>query len=354
MRISTANSFDTTVNSLIKRQQDMSEAQLQLTSGKRVNKASDDPAAAARAERALAAMAPHDASLRAPPARRTAMEQPEGALADAGELLQRAREIMVASGNASYSDTERASLANELREIRSQLLAVANRSDGAGSYVFAGQGAAEPPFVDLPGGVEFRGAGGQLSASNGESMPLTIDGQATWLAARTGNGVFATSGTSTNAWIDNGRVVDPSALTGATYTVQFGDDGAGNRTSTVLADGNPTALTDMPYETGKAIQLDGLSFTISGTPDVADSFTLTPSTASLTVFDAIDQAAASLATPNLTSAERTQAPLHHLNNLDSAMGNLQTTRAAVGAAMNRLDGMTDRLEEQKLGAETER
>ena len=52
MRISTANAYDTGIDTLMQRQLDMANLQNQMTTGKRVNKASDDPAAAARAERA--------------------------------------------------------------------------------------------------------------------------------------------------------------------------------------------------------------------------------------------------------------------------------------------------------------
>ena len=48
MRISTANSFDSAIGNLQRRQQDLSESQMQLTTGKRINVASDDPVAAAR------------------------------------------------------------------------------------------------------------------------------------------------------------------------------------------------------------------------------------------------------------------------------------------------------------------
>ena len=49
MRISTAGSYATGVSTLQKRQEDLTEAQERLTSGKRVMRASDDPTAAARA-----------------------------------------------------------------------------------------------------------------------------------------------------------------------------------------------------------------------------------------------------------------------------------------------------------------
>ncbi|HZV91564.1 MAG TPA: flagellar hook-associated protein 3, partial [Caldimonas sp.] len=54
MRISTANSYDTGIATLMQRQLDMSNLQNQMTTGKRVNQASDDPAAAAVAARAVA------------------------------------------------------------------------------------------------------------------------------------------------------------------------------------------------------------------------------------------------------------------------------------------------------------
>ena len=148
MRISTANAFDAGITNLQNRQSDLSEAQTRLTSGKRVIRASDDPAAAARAERALAGVMRSETSQRSVEASRVAMTQTEGALGDAGELLQQARETIIAAGNASYGDAERKSLADKLRGIRDQLLDVANRSDGAGGHLFSGQGATQPPFAD--------------------------------------------------------------------------------------------------------------------------------------------------------------------------------------------------------------
>ena len=53
MRVSTANRYETAVDSLQRRQQDMAESQTQMTSGKRINRPSDDPTGAARAERAF-------------------------------------------------------------------------------------------------------------------------------------------------------------------------------------------------------------------------------------------------------------------------------------------------------------
>ena len=53
-RISTSHAYDAALNNLMNRQDNLTATQEQMTSGKRVIKASDDPAAAARAERARA------------------------------------------------------------------------------------------------------------------------------------------------------------------------------------------------------------------------------------------------------------------------------------------------------------
>jgi len=198
MRITTANAHDTAVDNLQRRQQELQRSQEQLTSGKRVSRASDDPTAAARAERALATSARAVADQRGVEASRNAMQQTEGALGDATEAMQQVRELLVAAGNGSYTDAERANLAERIRGQRHQLFSIANRGDGSGGYLFGSQGSAQPPFVDGVGGVGFRGTDGQAMVSSANLLPMTHDGAATWLAARSGNGVFVTSPAAAN------------------------------------------------------------------------------------------------------------------------------------------------------------
>lgn len=193
MRITSANAFETSIKNLQKRQEEMSDSQNRLTSGKRVVNASDDPVAAARAERALAAMVRSEANQRALEASRHVMQQAESALGDAGELMQQARELVVQAGNGSYDASNRETLAEALRGIRKQLLGVANRGDGAGGYVFAGQGSDSPPFVDTASGVVYRGAAGEINAPSDEPLPLSLDGERAWLGATDPSGTGTVS-----------------------------------------------------------------------------------------------------------------------------------------------------------------
>jgi flagellar hook-associated protein 3 FlgL len=355
MRISTANSFDASVDNLVRRQSALSNAQEQLTTGKRVNRASDDPAAAARAERALATELHTDATQRAVNASQNAMTLAEGALGDASDLLQQIRETMVAAGNGSYSDSERRGAAEKIAGLRNQLLAVANRQDGSGTYLFGGQAADHAPFLDAAGGVSYQGEPGQIDAASGDPLPLTVDGRSAWMSARTGNGVFVTSPTVSTgaAWIDTGRVTDPSALTGSSYSLVFSNT-AGVVTYSVLQDGSPTATAGVPYVSGRAIEVDGLSATVTGVPADQDQFDFTPSTANLNLFTALDQAVNALNTPLRTTSQIAQSNSTYMAAVDAAMGQMQSVRSQVGETLGRIDNATGRLDDLRLASQTDR
>jgi flagellar hook-associated protein 3 FlgL len=183
MRVNSLTAFQTSLSQLQQRQAALTRAQEQLTSGKRVDRPSDDPAAAARAERALATITRSEASQRVLDASRNAMVMTESALGDAGEMLQQARELALSAGNASLGDSDRRTIAEAIRGLRNDLLALANRSDGAGRYLFGGQGSDGPPLVDGATGVVYNGTEGEQMASAGEATPLSVDGNAAFLAA---------------------------------------------------------------------------------------------------------------------------------------------------------------------------
>lgn len=352
-RISTSHAYDSALNNLMSRQDNLTQTQEQMTSGKRVIKASDDPTAAARAERARALEERTTASERAVDASSNAMTLTESALGDAGELLQQARELLVSAGDASYSDAERASKADAIKAIRQQLLSVANRPDGQGGYVFSGQGAGGAPFVDKPGGVAFQGVGGTVNVAADEPLPLTLDGGSVWLSANSGNGVFVTKNTNSgNAWIDAGRVTSPNLITNSTYDIQF-SVAAGATTYSVLKDGNPVS-TGNPFTSGQEISVDGMSFAISGAPANGDDFQTTPSTKTLSVFDALDNAVAQLSTPGQGGPKVQQAVQDSLRNLDQCNSQISSARSFAGTTLQRLDGVKGRLDATELSAQTSR
>ncbi len=370
MRIATAQTFDAGIDQLQERQRELARTQQQLTSGKRVERASDDPSAAARAERALASEVRGQASQRALETSRHAMTLTEGALGDASELMQQAREALVAAGNGSYSDAERAGAADRLAALRQQLLAVANRGDGDGGYLFAGQGGNQPPFVDALGGVAFRATAGRVNVASDEALPRSIDGQAAWLASPSGNGLFETRNASSapnasGTWIDAGQVrelpvfyaatsppavADPAALT---YRLDFTSTPTGPAYS-ITKNGAATALVNVPYVSGQAIAIDGMEFTVQGAPASGDGFEIRLATPSLGVFDTLDRAIAELKTPLRSNASMTQGVQQALSDLDGSMAALQSLRSQVGEVLNHADMVEGRIAAHSLSAQTER
>jgi flagellar hook-associated protein 3 FlgL len=291
------------------------------------------------------------------------------ALGNATELLQTARETLVAAGNGSYTDAERQAQAMKLRDIRTQLLSVANRPDGGGGYVFGGQGSSSPPFIDTTTGVIYQGQGGESLASSDEHINLSVDGELIWLKGKAGNGVFNTApGTNSNtglansgnAWITSGTVVTPSQLPypaaspAPTYGINFHKSGS-TVTYDVLEDGNPIA-SGLNYKTGTQIAIPGkgMAVAIAGDPADGDTFNVTEAQNNLNIFTALDNTIAALETPMQNGGAIQQAVNTGLTQLDASLSNIQSAASAVGEQLNRMDGIESRIADLKLAAQTEK
>jgi len=106
MRVATAHSYDSTVQTLNKRQAELSALQERISSGKRVQRASDDPVAAVMSEAAQNRLSRAQVDQRAIEASRTSLSQAETALGHAGELIHSVRELFLRAGNATYGGRE--------------------------------------------------------------------------------------------------------------------------------------------------------------------------------------------------------------------------------------------------------
>ncbi len=150
-RIPTMYAHQRALDALAQRRSALNNDQLQLSTGKRVNDPSDDPLAAAQSERLRSQLARIAIETRMAGFARQMLSTAESTLAQVGDALQFARESLVSAGNGAMGDGDRAMIAQQLRGVREQLNSLANRRDGAGGYVFGGQGASEAPFDAVTG-----------------------------------------------------------------------------------------------------------------------------------------------------------------------------------------------------------
>ena len=151
MRIATTTANAQVIDAVGKQQTRLAEARSRLASGLRVDKPSDDPAAAAQAERVRSRQARLDAESRMIDAARTTLQHAEGAISSGIEELQGVREMLLAASNGTLAAEDRAGFAVQLRGALGNLLAIANRDNGNGNGVVGSPGLARrnPEGLDV-------------------------------------------------------------------------------------------------------------------------------------------------------------------------------------------------------------
>lgn len=131
----------------------------QMTTGRRVNRASDDPAAAALEVSISSQSGACDQFLRSISSVYSELQTADSSLNSAVTVLQRAITLGVEGANGTMSQDDRATVAQEVSGISQQMLSIANLSFN-GHYVFAGTANSQPPYVvdgTVPAGVAYQG-----------------------------------------------------------------------------------------------------------------------------------------------------------------------------------------------------
>ena len=138
MRISTQMMYDQNMRGITDSQSKWLSYGEQMSTGKRVNRPSDDPIAASQAVVLSQAQAQNSqfTLARSFASQRVGLE--ESVLGQVTTALQSAQDKIVYAGNGSLSDNDRSSIATDLQGIRDQLVNLANSTDGNGRYIFAG------------------------------------------------------------------------------------------------------------------------------------------------------------------------------------------------------------------------
>lgn len=186
MRIATGYAQKVALDGITDRQAALIKSQEQLSSGKRINRPSDDPAAAAEAEKVRSRQARMDAEKRAVGYAQQQLSNADNTIGDATSLLQNAREILLRGANSTNNNSDRFTVGNNLSAIRDQLLSVVNRSDGTGGFVFGGQGANSAPIAS--DGTTYNAQPGTVQVGQELSSPVSLDGRANFTASPTGTG----------------------------------------------------------------------------------------------------------------------------------------------------------------------
>jgi len=355
MRISTSQFQRTSLSSILERQTKLAKLQQQLGSGRRILTPSDDPAGAAQALQLANKISQLERLQANANLANNRLTQEESTLEQVGTLIHRVHELAVAANNDHQSAADRKLIATELRERFEELLQLANATDGNGEYLFAGVASRDAPFL-VSGDRQVTYVGDQterfLQIGPARQLAVNHTGFDVFMRIPQGNGHFVTTADPANTGtgvIDNGQVLDPAALTGDSYEISFTrpDPDADELEYTVLdSDGNIVAQG--VYESGAAIEFDGIAFTITGEPVPGDGvvpgdiFTVTPA-GPRSLFATLDDLISALETMGDTPVAR--ARLHNvvnssLANLDHARENILRVRAEVGSRLHAIEAET--------------
>jgi flagellar hook-associated protein 3 FlgL len=269
-------------------------------------------------------------------------------LQDVSTQIQDIQSLIVTAGNATYTQSDREALATELEGRLTDLIGLANTTDGSGTYLFSGYATSTQPFTQTSAGAAYQGDQGQRSLQVGSSRKMAIseNGSAIFEAITTGNGKFQTQAAAANTGagiVSPGSVTDPGKLTGHDYAINFSVSGDPAVTTYTVTDNTTTPATDVlkdqPYTAGASISFDGMSLDVSGEPADGDSFTAEPSQKQ-SVFSTITNLIATLRTSADGSAGKA-ALTNGLNtassNMQNALDNVLTVQASVGSRMKEID-----------------
>ncbi|HHW03170.1 MAG TPA: flagellar hook-associated protein FlgL [Thermoanaerobacterales bacterium] len=116
-----------------------------LSSGKRIRRPSDDPVSAVLAMRIRNTLSGIEQYNKNVNDALTWLENTESALANAGDILQRIRELTVNAANGTLTPQDRQTILDEVSQLKLQLLQEANTSYN-NRYLFGGYATDQKPF----------------------------------------------------------------------------------------------------------------------------------------------------------------------------------------------------------------
>ena len=184
------------------------QALLQMTTGKRVNVAADDPAAAAMQVQTSDQSSNCDRFLRSISSVSGELQTADSALNSCVTSLQRAITLGVQGANGTLSQQDRRALAEEVKGISGQVLGIANLSYN-GHFLFAGTADLQKPYVVDPntGDIIYQGNDqtNQIEVEQGHMVAMNLPGSKLFSAS--GADVFQALSTLSDA-LENGQGID--------------------------------------------------------------------------------------------------------------------------------------------------
>lgn len=351
MRISTLQSFNKGLNSIMDNQSQVSKTQQQVSTGRRVLTPADDPIAATKILQLQ-----QDSALREQFGKnmtgakgRLALEETQ--MAGITENLDRLKELTIKAGDGAVNKSDRQAIAFEVNVILEATVDLMNSKDAGGEYLFGGfKGGTQPFQKNENGRYDYAGDEGQrfISIASSTTVATGDNGKNLFVDVEASDNTFNTQINPTNGGtgvINPGFVVDQEEydnLYPEDLIITFNPETAisppgPNYTVRQASDGRVVEGIDkQEYESGDKITIAGVELKISGKVQPGDEFIVNSSEKqSLTdtiyrLKDALD----SLEDNPEDSEILKNLLANTLDNLDYAQASISQVRSEVGARLN--------------------
>jgi flagellar hook-associated protein 3 FlgL len=184
MRITPTNQTRTFLENLNRLRLRESQAQTELTTGKKVNRLSDNPFAAAQASRITSVMAENDQFIAINQQLRGKLETTDSVVQALIQNLDSAKMLAAQALSGTTTPEARAAIATATEGVRQQILSASN-TQFDGNFLFAGTATSTQPFVDSGGTVTYQG--------NDEALYQRLDRSVVVQTNLTGQDLFVDS-----------------------------------------------------------------------------------------------------------------------------------------------------------------
>jgi flagellar hook-associated protein 3 FlgL len=339
MRIATITFQQNAISQMQELQAALAKTQNDLATTKKLHSASDDPAAMTQVNQLNVQLSASQQYVTNGNYATSTLQLELQAMSDATNTLQSARDLAVQANNPTLTASQRTVIAAQLTQQLQDLVAIGNRVDGSGNYLFAGTASGTVPFSQSGNAVNYSGSSqvSQVQIGPNQRISSGDTGAAVFMNIPAGNGTFTASGAATNTGsgsIGVGSVTTPSAWVPDTYTISFTsptDYTVSNSAGTAVVSGSAAAGTG--FTAGGSISFNGVQIPITGTPAAGDTFTVAKAATS-SAFNTLSSLASTLSNPALKPALISSQIGSALQQIDNAISNMSSVSASAGARVN--------------------
>ena len=149
MRITNNMMITNMMRNLNRNMQRLDQRQMQVATGKRIHKPSDDPIAISRSLKIRADISELEQHRKNVEDAVSWLETTEIAIKNMADAMQRVRELTVQASNGVLTSEETFKIQNEIKELKGQIIGLSN-STYAGKYIFSGKNS-DRPLLDSQG-----------------------------------------------------------------------------------------------------------------------------------------------------------------------------------------------------------